>query len=49
MENIVMTNGSFSPVPAPVRSRARGCMLGQLAGDSLGSLVEFLDAAEIRR
>ena len=37
------------PIPAPVRSRARGCMLGQLAGDSLGSLVEFLDAAEIRR
>lgn len=24
-----------------VRSRARGCLLGQLAGDSLGSLVEF--------
>ena len=36
-------------IPAEVRSRARGCMLGQLAGDSLGSLVEFLDAAEIRR
>ena len=36
-------------IPAPVRSRARGCMLGQLAGDSLGSLVEFSDAPEIRR
>ena len=36
-------------IPAAVRSRARGCMLGQLAGDSLGSLVEFRDAAEIRR
>ena len=36
-------------IPSAVRSRARGCMLGQLAGDSLGSLVEFLDAAEIRR
>lgn len=29
-------------------SRARGCLLGQLAGDSLGSLVEFRDAGEIR-
>ena len=36
-------------IPADVRSRARGCMLGQLAGDSLGSLVEFRDAEEIRR
>ena len=36
-------------IPAEMRSRARGCMLGQLAGDSLGSLVEFLDAAAIRR
>lgn len=36
-------------IPAEMRSRARGCMLGQLAGDSLGSLVEFLDAATIRR
>lgn len=38
-----------APIPAEVRVRARGCMLGQLAGDSLGSLVEFLDAATIRR
>ena len=30
-------------------SRAQGCLLGQLAGDSLGSLVEFQDAATIRR
>ncbi|MBA2665241.1 MAG: ADP-ribosylglycohydrolase family protein [Bradymonadaceae bacterium] len=29
--------------------RARGCLLGQLAGDSLGSLVEFKTPAEIRR
>ena len=29
--------------------RARGCLLGQLAGDSLGSLVEFKGPAEIRR
>ncbi len=30
-------------------SRAEGCLLGQLAGDSLGSLVEFQTPAEIRR
>ncbi|MFW6324953.1 MAG: ADP-ribosylglycohydrolase family protein [Desulfovibrionales bacterium] len=28
-------------------SRARGCLLGQLAGDALGSLVEFLRPEEI--
>lgn len=30
-------------------SRAQGCLLGQLAGDSLGSLVEFRSPEEIRR
>lgn len=30
-------------------SRAQGCLLGQLAGDSLGSLVEFQSPQEIRR
>lgn len=35
-------------IPAAVRSRARGCMLGQLAGDSLGSLVEFQTKEQIR-
>ena len=30
-------------------SRAEGCLLGQLAGDSLGSLVEFQTPGEIRR
>lgn len=30
-----------------VRKRARGCLLGQLAGDSLGSLVEFRTRQEI--
>ena len=29
--------------------RAQGCLLGQLAGDSLGSLVEFKSAGEIAR
>jgi ADP-ribosylglycohydrolase len=33
----------------PALGRAQGCLLGQLAGDSLGSLVEFEDAAGIRR
>jgi ADP-ribosylglycohydrolase/fructose-1,6-bisphosphatase/inositol monophosphatase family enzyme len=30
-------------------SRAQGCLLGQVAGDSLGSLVEFASAQEIAR
>jgi ADP-ribosylglycohydrolase len=30
-------------------SRAQGCLLGQLAGDALGSMVEFQTAAAIRR
>jgi ADP-ribosylglycohydrolase/fructose-1,6-bisphosphatase/inositol monophosphatase family enzyme len=29
-------------------SRAQGCLLGQVAGDSLGGLVEFATAGEIR-
>ena len=37
-------------VPDPGRlSRAQGCLLGQLAGDSLGGLVEFRSAASIKR
>lgn len=34
-------------MPSTQISRARGCLLGQLAGDSLGSLVEFSSAEEI--
>ena len=30
-------------------SRAQGCLLGQLAGDALGSLVEFQSSEEIRQ
>jgi len=30
-------------------SRAQGCLLGQLAGDALGSLVEFQSPEQIRR
>jgi ADP-ribosylglycohydrolase/fructose-1,6-bisphosphatase/inositol monophosphatase family enzyme len=29
--------------------RAQGCLLGQVAGDSLGSLVEFMTAEEVRQ
>jgi len=29
-------------VTSDMRSRARGCLLGQLIGDALGSQVEFL-------
>ena len=29
--------------------RARGCLLGQLSGDALGSLVEFQTPTDIRR
>jgi ADP-ribosyl-[dinitrogen reductase] hydrolase len=32
---------------ATQRARARGCMIGQLAGDSLGSLVEFQSPEQI--
>jgi ADP-ribosylglycohydrolase/fructose-1,6-bisphosphatase/inositol monophosphatase family enzyme len=32
---------------AALLDRAQGCLLGQVAGDSLGSLVEFLSAAEV--
>lgn len=37
------------PLESETLSRAQGCLLGQLAGDSLGSLVEFQGPAEIRR
>ncbi|MBW1963451.1 MAG: ADP-ribosylglycohydrolase family protein [Deltaproteobacteria bacterium] len=32
-----------------ILSRAQGCLLGQLAGDALGSLVEFRSPADISR
>jgi ADP-ribosyl-[dinitrogen reductase] hydrolase len=34
---------------AEMLSRAQGCLLGQLAGDALGSLVEFWRLEDIRR
>ena len=36
-------------IPEGVVRRAQGCLLGQVAGDSLGSLVEFKDASAIRK
>jgi len=37
-----------APVPTRMLHRAQGALLGQLAGDALGSLVEFQDAASVR-
>lgn len=37
------------PTAAGVLRRAQGCLLGQLAGDALGALVEFQPAASIAR
>jgi ADP-ribosylglycohydrolase len=36
-------------IDSQILGRAQGCLLGQLAGDSLGSLVEFQSPDEIRR
>ena len=41
-------SGVLYTISPEIRSRARGCMLGQLAGDSLGSLVEFQSPDNIR-
>lgn len=48
-------NTPSADVPAGTRGRnpkldrARGCLIGQIAGDSLGSLVEFQSPEDIRR
>ena len=42
------TPRTVTDISEGVKSRAQGCLLGQLAGDSLGSLVEFNDASTIR-
>jgi ADP-ribosylglycohydrolase len=39
----------MNPVDPARLSRAQGCLLGQLAGDSLGGLVEFSSAESLRR
>ena len=43
-----MNKGTDNALDSEVLSRAQGCLLGQLAGDALGSLVEFRDPEEIR-
>ncbi|NLO58741.1 MAG: ADP-ribosylglycohydrolase family protein, partial [Synergistaceae bacterium] len=39
----------YHPLKEELLSRAQGCLLGQLAGDSLGGLVEFRRPEEILR
>ena len=41
--------GGGKSIDAGLLSRAQGCLLGQLIGDSLGSLVEFRRLSEIHR
>ena len=36
-------------IDPPMVSRAQGCLLGQLAGDALGSMVEFRRPEDIHR
>src|SRR5689334_15921370 len=43
-----MTQETETGSDAGLLARARGCLLGQLAGDALGSMVEFKSAATIR-
>ncbi|MCX8033429.1 MAG: ADP-ribosylglycohydrolase family protein [Thermoleophilia bacterium] len=47
-EEAVQSNVA-NAAPRDLVERAQGCLLGQLAGDSLGSLVEFMDPSAIRR
>jgi ADP-ribosyl-[dinitrogen reductase] hydrolase len=44
-----MTQATAVGQDAGVLARAQGCWLGQLAGDALGSMVEFKPAATIRQ
>jgi len=44
-----MSMGEQGEADPAVLARAQGSLLGQLAGDALGSMVEFQDAASIRR
>lgn len=43
----VLPRRGFAIRDSGLLSRAQGCLTGQLAGDSLGSLVEFLDPSRI--
>ncbi len=44
-----MTGTTHDSVDTGVLTRAQGCLLGQLAGDALGSLVEFQAPEQIRQ
>lgn len=44
-----MSTSSKNSIHSDILSRARGCLLGQLAGDALGSLVEFRTPGDIQR
>ncbi len=43
------TKNIQKPIEAGILSRAQSCLLGQLTGDALGSLVEFQTPENIRR
>ena len=43
-----MTETNQEPLDVGVLARAQGCLLGQLVGDALGSLVEFQRPEDIR-
>jgi ADP-ribosyl-[dinitrogen reductase] hydrolase len=47
---VTFTDKTPSPeISSGILARAQGCLLGQLAGDALGSLVEFQTPESIRR
>jgi ADP-ribosylglycohydrolase len=46
---VLLVGGSIMVIDSRTLSRAEGCLLGQLAGDSLGSLVEFQSPEQIAR
>ena len=46
---LLPADSALKPRNESVSWRAKGLLFGQIAGDSLGSLVEFMDAAQIRR
>jgi ADP-ribosyl-[dinitrogen reductase] hydrolase len=45
---LLETGRALSDLHPRVLARAQGCLLGQLAGDSLGSLVEFMSEDDIQ-
>jgi len=47
--NLVTLKPGESVPDAKLLRRAQGCLLGQVAGDNLGALVEFKSASEISR